>query len=63
MSGLADGLVIRPFVPDLPVTLAAIYSRHRPIPRLAVRFIAHLRTVLAVMCRTHAPPDSQARVL
>jgi DNA-binding transcriptional LysR family regulator len=63
MSGLADGLAIRPFVPDISVTLAAIYSRHRPIPRLAVRFIAHMRLVLDVMCRTHAPADSQAQVL
>ena len=63
MSGLADGLSIRPFTPEISVILAAVYSRHRPIPRLAVRFIAHMRTVLGQMCATDAPPESKAQVL
>ena len=63
MSGLAAGLAIRPIVPDLVVVLAAVYSRHRPVPRLAVRFIAQLRPVLAAMCRDEAPAESLARVL
>jgi DNA-binding transcriptional LysR family regulator len=63
MSGLAEGLTIRPFVPELPMTLAAVYSRHRPLPRLAVRFIAHMRPVLKAMCLSHTPPDCHASIL
>ncbi len=47
LSCLADGLAVRPLTPKLPITLTAIYSRHRPVPRLAVRFMAHLRLVSA----------------
>ncbi len=45
LSGLADGLVVRPLTPGLEITLTAIYSRQRPVPRLAVRFMTHVRLV------------------
>lgn len=57
MSGLAAGLIIRPFSPELQVTLAVVFSRYRPVPRLAVHFIAHLRPVLKALCEQHAPPS------
>ena len=45
LSGLADGLAVRPLTPGLEITLTAIYSRQRPVPRLAVRFMTHVRHV------------------
>ena len=45
LSGMADGLVVRPLTPGLEITLTAIYSRQRPVPRLAVRFMTHVRLV------------------
>lgn len=63
MSGLAEGLAIRPLAPELPVILAAVYSRQRPVPRLAVRFIVHMRTVLKTLCTERAPPECRAETL
>ena len=60
MSGLAAGLAIRPLAPELPVVLVAVYSRQRPVPRLAVRFIAHMRPVLHELCASLAPPECRA---
>ena len=45
LSGMADGLIVRPLAPGLEITLTAIYSRQRPVPRLAVRFMTHVRLV------------------
>lgn len=63
MSGLAVGLPIRPLSPDLPVMLVAVYSRQRPVPRLAVRFIAQMRPVLKALCADNTPPECQAEAL
>jgi DNA-binding transcriptional LysR family regulator len=52
LTGLGEGLVVRPVVPSLPVTLVAIYARHRPVPRPAVRFMAHLRIAIGQCCET-----------
>jgi DNA-binding transcriptional LysR family regulator len=48
LSELANGLVMRPFEHVIPVTLVATFSRHRPISRVAVQFIAALRRASAV---------------
>lgn len=61
MTELAAGLTIRPLVPQLPLVLAAIYTRHRPVPRLAVRFMVHLRRTLSELCRQRAPADCETR--
>jgi DNA-binding transcriptional LysR family regulator len=50
LSGLGDGLTLRPLLPDLPVTLVAIYGRQRPVPRPAIRFMTHLQTSVAQLC-------------
>jgi DNA-binding transcriptional LysR family regulator len=46
MSELTSGLVARPFEPTVPQILAMVYSRHRPVPRLVVRFLTKLRAVI-----------------
>ena len=51
MTGLAGDLPVRPLEPTITTTLAAIYSRQRPVPRVAVRFIAHLRAGLPDVAR------------
>ena len=50
LAGVGENLALREIVPALPVTLAAIYARQRPVPRPAVRFMAHLRPVVAQLC-------------
>lgn len=45
-SDLANELVALPFQPDISLTLALVYSRHRPVPRLATRFVGMLREVM-----------------
>lgn len=52
MSGLATDVAVRPLVPELRVTVTAIYHRQRPVPRLAVRFMANLRATLHTLCET-----------
>jgi DNA-binding transcriptional LysR family regulator len=39
-----------PFEPEIPLVLTAIYSRQRPVGRVVVRFLAHVRTVLDALC-------------
>jgi DNA-binding transcriptional LysR family regulator len=51
LSGIADGLVVRPIAPLIPVDLVAVYSRQRSMPRLAARFLAQLNPVIAQLCR------------
>ena len=46
LSGIADGLVSRAFEPDVPQQMTVIYSRHRSVPRVVVRFMAKLRSTL-----------------
>nr|WP_158744896.1 LysR substrate-binding domain-containing protein [Acidisphaera sp. L21] len=60
LSGLGEGLVVRPMTPSLPVTLVAIYARHRPVPRPAVRFMAHLRLAIRQSCETLRSIDCEA---
>jgi DNA-binding transcriptional LysR family regulator len=50
LSGLSEELVVRPVQPAIPVDLVAIYGRQRPVPRLAVRFMAHLRPTVTQLC-------------
>ena len=40
-----------PFEPEIPLVLAAVYSRHRPMARILVRFVAHLRDALNDICQ------------
>jgi DNA-binding transcriptional LysR family regulator len=55
LFGVGDGLVIRKVTPVVPVDLVTIYGRQRPIPRLAVRFMAHIRPAVVQVCaRLHA---------
>jgi DNA-binding transcriptional LysR family regulator len=49
-AGGARGVRIVPFEPAIPLTLAAIYSRHRPVSRGLVQFIAHVRATLRDIC-------------
>ncbi len=43
LSELTRGLIVRPFEPTVPQILGMIYSRHRPVPQLVVRFLAKLQ--------------------
>ena len=49
LSRMAEGLVARPFVPEIPMTLALVFARQRPLPRIVVRFVATLRAAVADM--------------
>lgn len=46
LSRLGEGLIARPFEPAIPLTLAVVYSRQRPLPRIVVRFVAKLRDAI-----------------
>jgi DNA-binding transcriptional LysR family regulator len=50
LSGFGQGLVIREVRPTIAVDLVAIYARQRPVPRLAVRFMAHLKPAAVELC-------------
>lgn len=43
---VANDLVAVPFRPDVPLTLAMIFSRHRPMSRLTSRFVSTVKEVL-----------------
>lgn len=45
-SGYGSELVVIPFEPEIPLVLTAVYSRNRPVARIVVRFLAHIRTVV-----------------
>lgn len=49
LSRLGDGLVAVPFEPAIRLTLCAVYSRQRPLPRIVVRFVAQLRAAIGEM--------------
>jgi DNA-binding transcriptional LysR family regulator len=49
LSGVANGLDVRPFKPDVPLVLTAIYSRHRPVSRVLMRFMTTLRSMLQIV--------------
>jgi hypothetical protein len=63
LSGLTEGLVVRPLSPAVTVTLTAIYARQRPVPRLAVRFMVHVRTTVAALCERLASTGCDPRVM
>ncbi len=63
MSGLSSDVVVRRLVPELRVTLTMIYHRQRPVPRLAVRFMANLHDTLASMCASQAPSVCEAKAI
>ena len=43
LSGLKTGVSIRPFRPSVPITVAAIFSRHRPLSKIELQFIERVR--------------------
>jgi DNA-binding transcriptional LysR family regulator len=43
LSPLGNGLIARPFEPAIALTLALVFSRQRPLPRIVVRFVAKLK--------------------
>jgi len=62
-AGPLGDVVVRPLEPELPLILSAVYARQRPVPRLAVQFIAALRGVLADLCVTPMANIAGSRVL
>ncbi|MCF3934782.1 LysR substrate-binding domain-containing protein [Acuticoccus sp. M5D2P5] len=38
-----SGLVIRPFEPGVSITVLALFSRNRPLPKIALQFVNHTR--------------------
>jgi DNA-binding transcriptional LysR family regulator len=51
LSAAARGLLARPFEPRIEMRLALLFSRQRPVPRVATRFVALLREVLDEMAQ------------
>lgn len=49
LSVLGEGLVARPFEPPVPLTLAMVFSRQRPMPRIVVRFVGKLKEAVGEM--------------
>jgi DNA-binding transcriptional LysR family regulator len=49
LSRLGEGLVARPFEPAIPLTLALVFSRQRPLPRIVVRFVSKLKEAVGDM--------------
>ncbi len=43
---LRTDVVIRPFRPSVPITVAAIFSRHRPLSKIELQFIEKVRSTL-----------------
>jgi DNA-binding transcriptional LysR family regulator len=60
-AGGARGVRIVPFEPMISLTLAAIYSRHRPVSRGLARFIAQVRTTLHEIWTICLLPDCRAK--
>jgi DNA-binding transcriptional LysR family regulator len=52
LTELGAGLAAVPFEPEIPLTLAVLFSRHRPMSRPAVEFLSHLRKVAAACLAT-----------
>jgi hypothetical protein len=44
-SGKSDEIEAVPFEPEIPLTLMMLYSRHRPVSRTVMRFVAKIREV------------------
>jgi DNA-binding transcriptional LysR family regulator len=49
LSRLGEGLVARPLEPAIPLTLALVFSRQRPLPRIVVRFVLKLKEAVGDM--------------
>jgi len=49
LSRLGEGLVARPFEPAISLTLALVFSRQRPLPRIVVRFVSKLKDAVGDM--------------
>ena len=49
-AGGKQGVRILPFEPRIPLVLAAVYSRHRPVSRGLVQFVVHIRSALHEIC-------------
>ena len=47
LGGPLEGLAVRPFEPCVPITLGVLFSRNRPLPRIAMQFVREMRKVLA----------------
>ena len=45
-SGYGSELIAVPFEPEIPLILTAVYSRNRPVARIVVRFLAHVRVAI-----------------
>ena len=52
LSPAMGGLHAVPFEAPIEMQLSVLYSRHRPVPRTAIRFVAALRTVLGAAAAT-----------
>jgi DNA-binding transcriptional LysR family regulator len=63
LNGSLEGLAVVPLRPTLTVTLAAVYGRQRPVPRLATRFMAHLRLSLPALCQRLQAIGCEAKAL
>lgn len=49
LSDLGEGLIVRRFEPVIPMTLELVFSRQRPLPRIATGFVSHLKEAVADM--------------
>jgi DNA-binding transcriptional LysR family regulator len=45
-SGYGSELIAVPLEPEIPLVLTAVYSRNRPVARIVVRFLAHMRVAI-----------------
>lgn len=43
-------VVAVPFEPEIPMVLAALFSRNRPAGRMTLQFVSHVRAVLKSLC-------------
>lgn len=50
-SPASTGLIAKPFEPPVEQILTMIYSRHRPVSRLVVRFNFHMRSVMTEIAK------------
>ncbi|WP_373355941.1 LysR family transcriptional regulator [Pseudoroseicyclus sp. CXY001] len=57
---LPEGLVLRPFRPALPLNVYSITASHRPISRLASRYVSAARDVLAAVPGSLPVPGAEA---
>ena len=46
LSGMAEGLVVRPFEPAIELTLCLVFARNRPLSRTAIHFLPDLSAAI-----------------